>query len=375
MAISKYQNTSMQKAKLFMNSNRPLLQRYSSLRDKLPFVSLGEFPTPVKPLSLLGERLGIKQLWVKCDDESAITYGGNKIRKLEFLLADARARGCKTVLTFGGIGSNHALATSINCRRLGLDCVAILTPEPATDAVRQTLLYHLQLGTRLEVAVAYADTQALAQRITAELGTGNVYETPFGGSSWVGATGFVNAALELEEQVNTGLLPAPDYIYMGCGTAGSTAGLALGMLLTKFNPHIEAVQVTPDSIKPAALCQQLFEETARKLRSLDTSFATDDLSMDAVNVRRDQLGKGYAMPTAEARDAADMLQLENIPASLTYTAKTMAAIVADAQAGLLKNKNVLFWNTYNSRAYPTLPVDESWQALPEALHHVFTEKP
>ncbi|GAG08413.1 unnamed protein product, partial [marine sediment metagenome] len=87
----------------------------------------------------LGARLSIEELWVKCDDISAPDYGGNKIRKLEFLLADARQRGCTTVLTFGGLGSNHALATALNCNRLGLNCIAVLTPEPATEAVRRTL--------------------------------------------------------------------------------------------------------------------------------------------------------------------------------------------------------------------------------------------
>ena len=129
--------------------NRPLFKRFSGLFGRLPFIALGQLPTPVKPLVTLAKKIGVADLWVKCDDISAPVYGGNKIRKLEFLLATAIAQGCTSVLTFGGLGSNHALATSINCKRLGIQCIAVLTPEPATEAVRRTLRYHQLLGTRL----------------------------------------------------------------------------------------------------------------------------------------------------------------------------------------------------------------------------------
>jgi D-cysteine desulfhydrase len=352
--------------------DRALFKRFPELAGKLPFITLGEMPTPVKPLASLGKIIGVADLWVKCDDISAPVYGGNKIRKLEFLLADALEQGCSTVLTFGGLGSNHALATSINCQRLGLQCIAILTPEPATDAVRRTLRYHQHLGTRLEVANRYADARATADRVIAELGTANVYEVPFGGSSWVGATGFVNAGLELAAQIDAHQSGRPDVIYLGCGTAGSTAGLALGLQLAGLATRIEAIQVTPESIQPARLFRQLFAATGQHLHALDLSIRPEELSSSRVNVRQDQLGEGYAIPTEAAVEAAQlMLQAENMPSSLTYTGKTMAALIADSRAGLLADKRVLFWNTYNSRPYPELPDDDSWHALPEDLQHVF----
>jgi D-cysteine desulfhydrase len=359
-----------------VSNTRPLFKRYPALQDKLPHTALGLFPTPVKPLGELAKELGIEQLWVKCDDISAEAYGGNKIRKLEFLLADALSRGCSTVLTFGGTGSNHALATSIYCRQLGLNCVVVLTPEPTTDAVRRTLRYHLRLGTRIEVATHYPDVRTTADRIIAEIGPDQVYEVPFGGSSWVGATGFVNAAFELQDQIVAGQLPPPDVVYMGCGTAGSTAGLALGFALGRAKgdsmPRIEAVQVTPDSVKPAELCRELFIRTAAKLQEHGATVDAGRLEMAAVNVRHDQLGEGYAIPTAAAREAAEMMsRREHIPTSLTYTAKTLAALIADARSGSLDDKRVLFWNTYNSRAYPRLANDDSWKKLPPQLHTVF----
>jgi len=290
------------------------------------------------------------------------------------LLATVMEQGCTSVLTFGGFGSNHALATSINCKRLGIQCIAVLTPEPATEAVRRTLRYHQRLGTRLEVASRYADARAIADRVSAEIGASKVYEIPFGGSSWIGATGFVNAGLELAEQIESQQFKEPDVIYLGCGTAGSTAGLALGLQLAGLSTKIAAIQVTPESIQPARLYAQLFIETGQRLHALDNSINNESLSAAAVNVRQDQLGDGYAMPTKAATEAAQlMLQTETIPASITYTGKTMAALIADARAGLLEGKRVLFWNTFNSSPYPELPEDDSWQTLPEGLHHVFSD--
>jgi len=353
---------------------RPLFERFPALSSQLPFIALGELPTPVNRLVNLQQRLGLEELWVKRDDLSAPTYGGNKIRKLEFLLADALQKNCGTVVTFGGLGSNHALATSLNCRQLGLKSVAILTPEPATDAVRRTLRYHLLLGTEIRIANRYADTRTIADMITAERGAQEVYEVPFGGSSWRGTTGFVNAALELDQQVTAGLLPAPDVIYLGLGTAGSVAGLALGLRLLNRSTQIQAVQVTPDSVRPGSLCERLYVETLGKLRALDTSIPAIDPLSSAVTVRKDQLGEGYAIPTMAAKEAAQLMsEEESMNSSLTYTAKTMAALIADARAGLLSGKRALFWNTYNSRPYPELPEDDSWKKLPPELHFMFDQ--
>ena len=354
-----------------LSASRPLFERYPALQTKLPFIALGTLPTPVSRAAKLGIELKLPTLWVKHDDRTGEVYGGNKIRKLEFLLADALQRGCSTVLTFGGMGSNHALATAINCQRLGLQCVVVLTPEPPTDAVRRTLRYHQQLGTRLELAANYADVRAIAEHVIAELGAQHVCEIPFGGSSWLGTIGFVNAAFELDAQIRAGDLPRPERIYVGYGTTSTAAGLALGFALAGTPIEIEAIQVTPDSMQPAKRCMELYKQASMELHQLDSSVAIPDPDNYAVHVRRDQLGEGYAIPTAAAREAAELMQLETMPASLTYTAKAMAALIADARDGLLQDEHVLFWNTYNSCAYPELPVDDSWRKLPLGFHPAF----
>jgi 1-aminocyclopropane-1-carboxylate deaminase/D-cysteine desulfhydrase-like pyridoxal-dependent ACC family enzyme len=355
-----------------MSKERPLFTRYPALHETLPFLPLGDLPTPVHRITQLEEAVGIDALWVKRDDISAGDYGGNKIRKLEFLLAAAKNNNCSTVVTFGGFGSNHALATSIYCRKLKLDCVAILTPEPATDSVRRTLRYHQLLGTQIELANTYADTRVIAERVSESIGPNRCYQIPFGGSSWLGAMGFVNAGFELQAQINSGQLARPDRIYLGLGTAGSAAGLALGLILAGIPTSIQAVQVTPDSMRPDQLFRDLFETTNNELNARDHSIPLLNIGESSVDIRSDQLGAGYAMPTDAAETALELIQTNALlPASLTYTAKTMAALMADAGRGTLAEQNVLFWNTYNSQPYPKLPTDDSWRELPEEFHPIF----
>lgn len=348
------------------DTHRPLFDRFPALAEKLPFTVIGELPTPVEEAGALANHIGVDALTVKRDDVSAALYGGNKVRKLEFLLADAVRSHCHTVLTFGGLGSNHALATSIYCRRLGLRCAAILTPEPVTDKVRRTLAYHAELGTRIEMANDYSNLQRTARDLQSELGGEQCYLVPFGGSSWVGVVGFVNAALELGEQVSAGLLSEPDAVYLACGTTGSVVGLAIGLRVAGMNTRIEGVQVTPDSMQPDALARRLFDETCHELHSRDHTFPLLDEPMRNLVIRNDQLGRGYAIPTEAAEDAAGVLEaLTGLPASLTYTGKALAALVDDSREGRVRGKRILFWNTYNSRPYPELDLRDRSGLPPE----------
>lgn len=347
---------------------RALFNMYPALRERLPFIELADLPTPVKRAAALENELGLEELWIKCDDVSAPDYGGNKIRKLEFLLAAAKMQGSNTVITFGGMGSNHAIATAINCKRLGLDCLAILTPEPVTEAVRRTLQYHQLLGTRMELARHGEELLETSERVKQELGTDLCYEIPFGGSSWLGATGFVNAGLELKEQIGAGVLPCPDIIYLACGTAGSVAGLGLGLALANLEVAIEAIRVTPVSIDLQKLFESLFTQTNTHLRELVPELARHDPTLSHVNIRIDQLGEGYAIPTDACREAARLMaEQEDMNSSLTYTAKAMAGLMADAGRGTLAGKRVLFWNTYNSRPYPKFDAELKVDELPQAF--------
>ena len=118
-----------------------LFTAYPSLKEKLAWVKLGEFPTPVHPL----KNVGCDNLWIKRDDQTSSLYGGNKIRKLEFLLGDAVQKNCRHVITMGAIGTNHGLATAIYCDRMGLDCSLVLFDQPVTKNVKQNLLLFKKL--------------------------------------------------------------------------------------------------------------------------------------------------------------------------------------------------------------------------------------
>lgn len=356
-----------------MNSQtvyRPLFDRYPGLRDKLPLIELATLPTPIQAPQQLAREIGVDSLLLKRDDLSAQLYGGNKVRKLEFLLADALAGDYGAVLTYGGAGSNHALATAIYAKQSGLDCHAILAREPATESVARKLLYHLDLGTQLESADTMPAIRAASERILAS--DGAVYEIPFGGSSWRGTAGFVNAGLELAGQVASGDLSPPDFIYMAGGTLGTAAGLALGIRLCQLPTRVVVVQVTPDTYAAPDLMARLLSDTNTELHHLDSQIPILDEPMKQIEMRKEFLGGGYAQATDEGRAAVELLQQTlGIALDTTYTAKAMAALISDARDGRLDSKQVLFWNTYNSRPYPEHIGDGSWRDLPKAFHQYF----
>lgn len=343
--------------------DRPLFSRWPALRDSRPIVELATLPTPVEAAPALAAELGCASLSIKRDDLTAADYGGNKIRKLEFLLGDARRQGRTEVITFGGLGSNHCIATALNCRRLGMGCTVILTAEPLTPQVKTALGRHLELGSRIRVASSYADVRRLADEALTEFGAEHCYEVPFGGSSAVGSLGYVNAALELAAQIEAGTATPPAVIYAACGTAGTVAGLALGLQLAGLDARIEALQVTPESMQLEALAARLIAELSRDFGA----DADPEEAFARLNIRRDQLGDGYAMPTPAGREASALWQqLTGLPMSLTYTAKALAGLLHDGRAGKLERSDVMFINTYNSHAYAP-PTEPDWNALPAGL--------
>ena len=330
--------------------DRPLFRQWPQLIDTIPWIELGTLPTQTEPAAVFAAVPALNNITIKRDDQSAIDYGGNKVRKLEFLLADARAQQRDQIITYGGLGSNHARATALNCKKVGLQCTAILTPEPMTPAVQETLDHHAALGTRIETAERYADATGICDRLHYEYGAEHCYEIPFGGSSRVGTLGFVNAALELAEQASAGACPVPDVIYLACGTAGTVAGLAIGLELAGLPTRIDAVQVTPDSMQPIRLASNLITEVTDDLAAAGVDAPATGASFGRVNIRNDQLGEGYAIPTPAGQEAAAIwTDATGLPMSLTYTAKAFAGLVADARAGKLDGLQTLFWNTYNSR--------------------------
>lgn len=321
-----------------------LERRYPGLAAALPRMTLAEGPTPVsrQTLAVDGRHTTLS---VKCDNLTSPLYGGNKVRKLEYLLARAKQRGATRIATFGAIASNHAMATSVFAQRAGFSCTAFLAHQTRTPATARSLNRHLQIGTRL-VRIG-GDREHFLATMRAELFSEKTWVVPMGGTCWLGTLGYVDAGLELAEQVSAGELPEPQALYVAMGTMGTVAGLTLGLALGGLGTEVQAVRVTPERDANEPGLHKLIEKTASLMRRLDPSLPADLAARCRVRYRPEFYGEGYAKTNPET-DRAVAIAAEQCGLSLepTYTGKTFRALLEDRQRR--GRDEVLFWNTYNS---------------------------
>jgi D-cysteine desulfhydrase len=355
--------------------DRPLLEAYPGLAARLAVAPLAHLPTPVDPAPELAREWGLAGLWLKRDDRSGPLYGGNKVRKLELLLAAALERGAREVLTFGAAGSNHAVATSLYARQLGLGRVVVLVPQPDSPVVRRNLLLQVAAGATIVPCAHQRDASwvALAESARRFARTGRrPFVIPPGGSSPRGTLGFVNAALELDRQIAEGALPEPDVLYVAAGTLGTAVGLALGLALAGRRTLVKAVRVTARSFASDERCRQLFHATNALLTVTDPSVPVLHFPTDHFEFCHDQYGEGYGVATPAADEAVDLAR-RRLGLSLegTYTGKALAALVADARSGRLNGKTALFWNTHDSLDHGAELAGVDPRALPEAFQRYF----
>jgi len=360
----------------------PLFKHHQLLAHKLPHVSLGEFPTPVQKLDPLGKQLGLDSLFIKRDDRSGKVYGGNKIRKLEFILGDTLHTRAKEVLTFGSAGSNHALATAIYARQLGLKSISMLVPQPNAHYVRRNLLmsYHsgaeLHLYSNIRFITALAAPAVLYQLLRHRLKRGWLPRViPMGGSSPLGAVGYVNAAFELKGQILRGEIPEPDYIYIASGSMGTAAGLMLGLKAINSKTRVVAVRVNSDSFVNAKGLVKLIYKTNSLLSSLDPSFPKLEFSEHDMDIRHGFFGKQYALFTKEGMEAVALMErYGGIKLEGTYTGKAFAALIDEGKKASLRDKVLLFWNTYNSLDFSKTIATIDYHQLPRCFHRYFEEE-
>ena len=347
----------------------PLLSLSPQLREALPVARLLTAPTPLQPLA------GVEGVYLKRDDLSAADYGGNKIRKLDFLLAAARRRGARELLTFGYAGSNFVAATAWHGRRLGLETAAFLLPQAPAPYIADNLAVGLHAGARLtqlpdESRIGIA---ALLHSARALLRCGRLpYWIPPGGSSPLGVAGFVNAALELRAQVDAGAMPAPEAIYVAFSSMGTVAGLALGLELTDLPSRIVAVQVVGSHHATPAKLKSLIQRSAQRLGRLHAPLASAAAAaLRRVQIRNEFYGDGYALPTSQTQAAIRRFSAATAArADSAYSGKALACLYHDLDAGTLRGRSVLFWHTFNAHGLPpgvSLPA-----SLPAALGGYFT---
>lgn len=351
-------------------------RRFPSLRGRLPRVRCTQLPTRVHRLERLGADLGVGELWIKRDDESGTLYGGNKPRKLEFLLGAAVAGHKHAVMTFGGIGTHHGLATAICARAVGLRTILVLLPQPVTAHVREGLLLDYAAGAELHCAsnVTGVVGRALALYVRELLRGKGPYVIPTGGTSQLGTVGYVNAAFELQEQIAAGALAAPDHIFVPMGSGGTAAGLVLGAKLAGLRVRVVAVLVTDIMPPSPAKLARLASGTVALLRRYAPDLPPVPISADDFTIMPGYVGAGYGAPTEAARAARDLMaELEGIHLETTYTAKCLAGMLNAVRALEYRGRRVLFWNTYSSidpaAHLPPLP---DYRQLPRAFHQFFT---
>jgi 1-aminocyclopropane-1-carboxylate deaminase/D-cysteine desulfhydrase-like pyridoxal-dependent ACC family enzyme len=355
----------------------PLFDLFPRLRAHLPRVPLAELPTPVEPMRRLAARLGIANLYIKRDDITTPLYGGNKVRKLEFLLAEAVRRGCKEVMTFGCAGSNHATATAIYAHQLGFRGISMLLPQPNAHSVRTNLLVSHRFGAELNYYESSEDLGKDMPRVLARHAGETGVEPmliPAGGSSPLGVAGYVNAALEFAAQVGEGLAPRTDLIYVAAGTTGTAIGLKLGFKLAGLDTDVLPVRVTGETFVNAPAMVKLFHDANKLLNEKDDSVPLLDFTEEETHIRHEFYGGNYAEYTRESVGAMKIVhETEGIQLEGTYTGKAFAALLADAAAGALDGKTVLFWDTYNSRDLSNLIAGQDYHDLPKPLHPYFEQ--
>ncbi|TFG29739.1 MAG: pyridoxal-phosphate dependent enzyme [Promethearchaeota archaeon] len=353
--------------------NPILFEYYPDLEADIPWISLNLLKSPVKRLMNLQDYLGINSLWIKQDDLISDIYGGNKPRKLEFILADAIKNGFNKVLTVGGIGSNHCVATAAFCNNLNLESYAILVYQPITLYVRNNLLLELHFKNHL----IYTHTQrGMRFKVRWKLKKDkNIYYIGPGGSTPLGTLGFVNAALEMKDQINNGEMPEPDYLFVANGSMGTTAGLTLGIKIAKLKTIIYAIRVTAPNFGNFENTKYLASESRALLAKYDPSIPS--LSFKHLIVDGNYYGEAYGKPTREGLEAIKLLkETESITLEPTYTGKTFAGLIdyVRTKKNKLKNKKILFWNTYNSNDFSDIISKMDYHNLPKELHWVFQKQ-
>lgn len=292
-------------------------------------VSLALLPTPMHRLENISRILGTN-VWIKRDDMTGIGLGGNKVRKLEFLLADAKAKGAEIVFTTGGAQSNHAMLTAACAKKLGMTPILILKKRGVTERKGNQLLeYIMDTDVRFMDTDSYDDIYAEMDRVGQELGR-PYYKIPCGGSNALGALGYVAC---MKEIADSGV--HFDHIVCAEGSGGTHAGVALGAKL--FLPGTRTVGMMVDDDPFDVITLGIMRETA-KLLETDIGLGPDDVHL------LNMCGPGYAVASDEGNAAIRMMaENEGLFLDPVYTGKAFAGLVKMAREGAFApDDNVLF---------------------------------
>ena len=322
-------------------------------------MNLAKFPrrrytegfTPLERLDRFSEALGGPQVYIKRDDLLGLTSGGNKTRKLEFLMADALEQGADTIITCGAVQSNHCRLTLAAAVKEGLKCQLVLEERVKDsynpEASGNNFLFHLLGVEDVRVVSGGSDMMAEMGKLADELRQKGrkPYIVPGGGSNEIGALGYVSCAQEILTQLfDKGI--AIDHIVCASGSTGTHAGLLTGILGENANIPVTGISVNRKKDAQADAVYSLMQRTAQKLE------IHQDLPREAVVVYDDYVGPGYSLPTDSMVEAVKLLaRTEGILLDPVYTGKAMAGLIGLARQGMWKSTDkVLFLHTGGSPA-------------------------
>lgn len=310
----------------------------------LPRLRFAHLPTPIEPLPRLSAALKGPCLWVKRDDQTGLAFGGNKTRKLEFLLAEAQAQGAKTLITAGAVQSNHCRQTAAAAARFGFDCILVLSGEKPEISSGNLLLDHL-----FEANIVWTETDKRADTLEETFYSAweqgkRPYRIPVGGSNPTGAAGYAFAIQELIDQVPTGELP--DWIVVSSSSGGTQAGLVAGAKLFGYPGKILGISN---------------DETAPVLSHLVASLANEILELLGKNgmfkpseviVNDSFLGAGYGVLGKPELMAIELFaSQEGLVLDPVYTGRAAAGMIELIRSGYFKpDEKVLFWHTGGATA-------------------------
>ena len=314
---------------------------------ELPRVSLGRLPTPLEKTPRLSQVLDIPNLYIKRDDLIGIGYGGNKIRKLEFLMADAVSKGADTIITTGGVQSNFTREATACAAKLGLKIILVLLGEEPEE-YRGNLLLEKLMGAEthfvaaegLDDGVKKAGEYMESLSETLHKKGRTCYIMPVGGSTPLGCVGFATGFLELTDQTLSLGITA-DHLIVATGSGGTQAGLTVGKEIAHAETAIHGIRVG-----------NMFEPFSEMIADLATETASFLEMKKVFNVRdvltySEFVGEGYDIPTKEANDAIKLLaKTEAIFLDPVYTGKAMAGLLGLVERGEIPRKDtVVFWHT------------------------------
>ena len=322
-------------------------------------MNLAKFPrrrytagqTPIEKTNRFSEVLGGPDIYIKRDDLLGLSAGGNKTRKLEFLVADALAQGADTLITCGAVQSNHCRLTLSAAVKEGLKCRLVLEERVPgsfdTKASGNIFLFNLLGAEKIKVVSAGSDMMAEMQQVAEEVTTEGrkAYIIPGGGSNAVGATGYVACAQEILDQTfELGL--NIDTLVCASGSAGTQAGLVTGFYGCNMNIPVVGINVSRAKEEQEDIVYGLVRETAKHVG------VNSEIPRDAVNCFGDYVGPGYSLPTTEMAEAVKLVaRTEGILLDPVYTGKTMAGLIDLVRQGYFKKEsNILFVHTGGSPA-------------------------